>query len=35
MDPKTPSDYALHAVFMRFASSAEIKIDTFLRQSLV
>lgn len=35
MDPKTPTDYALHAVFIRFASSAEGKIDTFLRQSLV
>jgi hypothetical protein len=35
VDPKTPSDYALHAVFMRFASSAEGKIDTFLRQPLV
>ncbi|KAF9070360.1 cell morphogenesis N-terminal-domain-containing protein [Rhodocollybia butyracea] len=34
MDPKTPSDYALHAVFIRFASSAETKIDTFLRQPL-
>ncbi|KAJ3881502.1 cell morphogenesis N-terminal-domain-containing protein [Lentinula edodes] len=34
MDPKTPSDYALHAVFIRFASSAESKIDTFLRQPL-
>ena len=35
MDPRTPSDYALHAVFIRFATAAEIKIDTFLRQSLV
>ncbi|KAJ4488306.1 cell morphogenesis N-terminal-domain-containing protein [Lentinula aciculospora] len=34
MDPKTPSDYALHAIFIRFASSAEFKIDTFLRQAL-
>ncbi|KIK63789.1 hypothetical protein GYMLUDRAFT_40866 [Collybiopsis luxurians FD-317 M1] len=34
MDPKTPSDYALHAVFIRFASSAESRIDTFLRQPL-
>ncbi|KAJ6497024.1 cell morphogenesis N-terminal-domain-containing protein [Mycena vitilis] len=33
MDPKTPSDYALHAVFIRFASSAEGKIDIFLRES--
>lgn len=35
MDLKTPSDYALHAVFIRFASSAEEKIDNFLRQPLV
>ncbi|ESK91761.1 cell morphogenesis protein [Moniliophthora roreri MCA 2997] len=34
INPKTPSDFALHAVFMRFASSAEAKIDTFLRQAL-
>jgi hypothetical protein len=35
MDLKTPADYALHAVFIRFASSAEEKIDNFLRRSLV
>jgi hypothetical protein len=35
IDPRTPSDYALHAVFMRFATSAEMKIDVFLRQPLV
>ncbi|KAF9255503.1 hypothetical protein L218DRAFT_912242 [Marasmius fiardii PR-910] len=34
INPKTPSDFALHAVFMRFATSAEAKIDTFLRQAL-
>ncbi|KAF9561441.1 hypothetical protein CPC08DRAFT_817717 [Agrocybe pediades] len=34
MDPKTPSDYALHAVFIRFATSAEEKIEAFLRQPL-
>ncbi|THV03573.1 hypothetical protein K435DRAFT_851695 [Dendrothele bispora CBS 962.96] len=34
IDPKTPSDFALHAVFMRFASTAEVKIDIFLRQPL-
>ncbi|THU94717.1 hypothetical protein K435DRAFT_966750 [Dendrothele bispora CBS 962.96] len=34
IDPKTPSDFALHAVFMRFASTAEAKIDNFLRQPL-
>ncbi|KAI0032600.1 cell morphogenesis N-terminal-domain-containing protein [Vararia minispora EC-137] len=33
-DPRTPAEYALHAVFIRFASAAEIKIDTFLRQNL-
>lgn len=35
MDPRTPSEYALHAVFMRFATSAEVKIDKFLQQPLV
>jgi hypothetical protein len=35
LDPRTPSDYALHAVFMRFATSAETKIDSFLRKPLV
>jgi hypothetical protein len=35
MDPRTPSDYALHAVFIRFATAAENKIDSFLRQGLV
>ncbi|KAJ7599265.1 cell morphogenesis N-terminal-domain-containing protein [Mycena floridula] len=34
MDPKTPSDYALHAIFIRFATSAEGKIDVFLRHML-
>ncbi|KAF8156931.1 cell morphogenesis N-terminal-domain-containing protein [Crassisporium funariophilum] len=34
MDPKTPADYALHAIFIRFATSAEEKIDFFLRQPL-
>ncbi|KAJ6597060.1 cell morphogenesis N-terminal-domain-containing protein [Mycena vulgaris] len=33
MDPKTPSDYALHAVFIRFATSCEAKIDVFLKES--
>ncbi|KAF7323164.1 hypothetical protein HMN09_00096800 [Mycena chlorophos] len=32
MDPKTPSDYALHAVFIRFAASCEAKIDVFLKE---
>ncbi|KAH9933118.1 cell morphogenesis N-terminal-domain-containing protein [Epithele typhae] len=31
LDPRTPSDYALHAVFIRFASTAETHIDEFLR----
>ncbi|KAI6037641.1 cell morphogenesis N-terminal-domain-containing protein [Pisolithus marmoratus] len=31
---KSPSDYALHAVFMRFATLAEAKIDAFLHESL-
>lgn len=34
MNPKTPADYALHAVFISFAASAEGKIDEFLRQPL-
>ncbi|TFK67599.1 hypothetical protein BDN72DRAFT_960915 [Pluteus cervinus] len=32
IDPKTPSDYALHAIFIRFATEAEGKIEAFLRQ---
>jgi len=35
VDPQTPTDYALHVVFIHFATSAETKIDTFLRQALV
>lgn len=34
-DPRTPAEFALHAVFIRFASAAEGKIDAFLRESLV
>ena len=30
-----PSDYALHAVFIRFATLAEAKIGAFLNESLV
>ncbi|KAG6334469.1 hypothetical protein ID866_4617 [Astraeus odoratus] len=30
---KTPADYALHAVFIRFATLAEAKIEAFLRES--
>lgn len=32
---KTPADYALHAVFIRFATLAEAKIDAFVRESPV
>ncbi|OBZ78148.1 Cell morphogenesis protein PAG1 [Grifola frondosa] len=32
IDPRTPSDYALHAIFIRFAGSAESHIDEFLSQ---
>ncbi|KAG0700602.1 cell morphogenesis N-terminal-domain-containing protein [Suillus ampliporus] len=31
---KMPSDYALHAVFIRFATLAEAKMDVFLREPL-
>ncbi|EJF63380.1 hypothetical protein DICSQDRAFT_82970 [Dichomitus squalens LYAD-421 SS1] len=31
LDPRTPSDYALHAIFIRFAASAETHIDEILR----
>lgn len=34
IDPKTPSDYALHAVFIRFAAEAEAKIDAFLKRTV-
>lgn len=34
-DPKTPSDYALHAIFLRFAAAAELHIDKFLHLPLV
>ncbi len=35
VDPRTPAEYALHAVFMRFAAAAEHKIGRFLKQPLV
>ncbi|KAF5351214.1 hypothetical protein D9756_008427 [Leucocoprinus leucothites] len=35
MDPKTPSEFALHAVFIRFVALAERKIENFLRVPLV
>ncbi|KAH8116120.1 cell morphogenesis N-terminal-domain-containing protein [Phellopilus nigrolimitatus] len=34
MDPRTPSEYALHAIFMRFAALAEDKLERFLKQPL-
>ncbi|KAL7279899.1 hypothetical protein ACG7TL_006308 [Trametes sanguinea] len=34
LDPRTPADYALHAIFIRFAASAESHIDEFLRLPL-
>jgi hypothetical protein len=35
VDPRTPAEYALHAVFIRFATTAEHKITSFLKQPLV
>ena len=32
---RSPSDYALHAVLIRFATLAEAKIDAFLNESPV
>ncbi|KAA1476636.1 hypothetical protein DENSPDRAFT_933178 [Dentipellis sp. KUC8613] len=34
IDPRTPAEYALHAVFLRFATTAELKVDAFLRQGI-
>lgn len=34
LDPRTPSEFALHAVFIRFAASAEDKIEKFLKEPL-
>lgn len=34
IDPKTPSDYALHAVFTRFVAAAEARIESFLRYGM-
>ena len=34
IEPQTPSDYALHAIFMRFAGAAEAKMDRFLNQPI-
>lgn len=35
LDAKTPSDFALHAIFMRFATSAEALIAQFINQPYV
>ena len=35
VDPRTPAEYALHAVFIRFATAAENKMGRFLKQPLV
>lgn len=35
LDAKTPSDFALHAIFMRFATSAEALITEFINQPYV
>ncbi|KAI0372230.1 hypothetical protein BV20DRAFT_964348 [Pilatotrama ljubarskyi] len=34
LDPKTPAEFALHAIFLRFAASAESHINEFLRLPL-
>lgn len=34
IEPQTPSDYALHAIFMRFAGAAEAKMERFLKQPI-
>ncbi|KZT28126.1 hypothetical protein NEOLEDRAFT_1176276 [Neolentinus lepideus HHB14362 ss-1] len=34
MEPRTPAEYALHAIFMRFVTSAESKIEAFLKEPL-
>lgn len=34
LDPRTPSEFALHAVFIRFAASVEDKIEKFLKEPL-
>jgi hypothetical protein len=34
-DPKTPAEYALHAVFLRFVTEVEQKMGTFLKEPLV
>ena len=34
-EPQTPSDYAFHAIFLRFSTMAEALLQEFLRQDLV
>lgn len=34
-DPKTPAEYALHAVFLRFVTEVEQKMGAFLKEPLV
>lgn len=34
-DPKTPAEYALHAVFLRFVTEVEQKMGSFLKEPLV
>ncbi|TFK49459.1 hypothetical protein OE88DRAFT_1737075 [Heliocybe sulcata] len=34
IEPRTPAEYALHAIFIRFVTSAESKIEAFLKQPL-
>ncbi|KEP47702.1 cell polarity protein [Rhizoctonia solani 123E] len=34
-DPKTPAEYALHAVFIRFVTEVEQKMSAFLKEPLV
>lgn len=33
LEHQTPADYAFHAIFVRFISAAEAKMDTFLKES--
>jgi hypothetical protein len=33
--PRTPAEYALHAVFTRFVTAAEMKIEAFVKHGQV
>ena len=35
VEARTPADFALHAIFIRFAASAEALINDFVNQPLV